>query len=243
MAKCVKLLLTFFPGVLLLFFLCWQLSATAPDDKEQDYIAHGGGAIEGYTVTNSLEAVMNAIAGGIRFIELDLRLTSDGKLVATHDWNTFRLQTGCDSICTIPPSYDTFRKSRIWGKYTPMTYELIDSVFNANTDLYLVTDKITDMDVIERYLPSLGDRIIVECFSKAQYDDCIRRGFRPMRSFHNLCPGGVNVVADRSFRYRYQHLVPTGFAMCSNGGVSVADADSIFRSDSRIRFVYVDFFD
>lgn len=46
----------------------------------QDYVAHGGGAIDGYTVTNSLEAVENALSKGVKYIELDLQQTSDGKL-------------------------------------------------------------------------------------------------------------------------------------------------------------------
>ncbi len=236
--------LSFLLGALLILPLCYVISGFAIENKRQDYIAHGGGAIGGYAVTNSLEAVENAIAKGVRYIELDLRLTSDGKPVATHDWNTFRLQTGCDSICSdLPPDYETFSKSLIFGKYTPMTYQLIDSVFKVHDNLTLVTDKITDMDILNRHLPSLAGRIMVECFSQAQYDECLRRGFKPMRSFHNLYPGAVNVVADKSLRYRYLHFIPTRFALFSNGKLSTSDADSIFRSDNRVRFVYVDFID
>ena len=41
----------------------------------QAVIAHAAGAIDGNRLTNSLEALEHAIACGVRFIELDLRMT------------------------------------------------------------------------------------------------------------------------------------------------------------------------
>ena len=62
--------------------------AMASDGEHPQLIAHAGGAIYGYRLTNSLEALDNAYAGGFRFIELDLLRSSDGGIVLLHDWES-----------------------------------------------------------------------------------------------------------------------------------------------------------
>jgi len=54
--------------------------------KSRHYVAHAGGMIDGFMYTNSLEAVDNAIANGIHYIELDLALTKEDSLVASQDF-------------------------------------------------------------------------------------------------------------------------------------------------------------
>jgi len=49
-------------------------------------VAHAGGAVNGVTYTNSREALDTNYAGGQRWFELDFSWTSDGELVAVHDW-------------------------------------------------------------------------------------------------------------------------------------------------------------
>lgn len=207
----------------------------------QDYVAHGGGAIDGYTVTNSLEAVENALSKGVKYIELDLQQTSDGKLVATHDWSTFRMQTGADLVGDIPMSFDEFRRALIYERFTPLTADMIDSLFAVHKDAFLVADKMDDAELIVASFPNIRERIVVECFSTASYKRCSDAGLKVMRSFHNFIPNGVNVVGERGERYCYLHLLPTRFAVFPQKRISVADADSMFDADARIRFVYVDF--
>lgn len=112
------------------------------DTQEFDYgqhcIAHAGGMIDGYKYTNSLEAVENAINHGVRYIEMDLAMTSDGYLVCTHSWNDFNRQTGYPDS-HIPVSYKDFQQRKLYGYLTPMTPALIDSIWNRHPDLYLVT--------------------------------------------------------------------------------------------------------
>ena len=229
--------------MVLMLVVAYFLSGWLAESDRVDYIAHAGGAIDGYVYTNSLEAVERSIALGARYIELDLMKTSDGELVAAHDWGTYARQTGLPVSDLKPPSYETFAGSRIYGRYTPMTHALIDSVFKANKHLTLVTDKICDVGLIDRYFHDFRDRIMVECFSPSQLDECQRLGYTPMRSYFNFSPGGVNVLGSGSLRYVFQHFIPTGFAFFANNEISKADADSIFRADSRIRYVYVDLFE
>lgn len=207
---------------------------------EQSYIAHGGGAIDGFCITNSLESVEHAIDVGIKYIELDLRLTSDGYLVAAHDWDSFNLSTCRDTLSGRVPTYDEFKSLKIHGKYTPLTFVMIDSLLTHHPDIILITDKIEDVEALDRHLSRHKERMMVECFSPAQYEECTRLGYTPMRSYHNFVPGGINVTKAKSARYCYQQVIPTRYALFDNRVMTKRDADSIFSSDSRIRFVYVD---
>src|SRR5690606_19320291 len=49
-------------------------------------VAHAGGAIYGFKLTNSLEALEESYENGFKLIEMDFEWTSDGKVVAIHDW-------------------------------------------------------------------------------------------------------------------------------------------------------------
>jgi glycerophosphoryl diester phosphodiesterase len=60
----------------------------AEDGAHPRLIAHGGGAVYGYRLTNSLEALDNAYAEGFRYIELDMVRASDGGIVLLHDWES-----------------------------------------------------------------------------------------------------------------------------------------------------------
>ncbi len=62
--------------------------AMAEDGEHPRLIAHAGGAIYGYRLTNSLEALDAAWEAGFRFIELDFERTSDGEIVLIHDWES-----------------------------------------------------------------------------------------------------------------------------------------------------------
>ena len=62
--------------------------AMAEDGEHPRLIAHAGGAIYGYRLTNSLEALDRAWEVGFRFIELDFQRTSDGEIVLIHDWES-----------------------------------------------------------------------------------------------------------------------------------------------------------
>ena len=62
--------------------------AMAEDGEHPRLIAHGGGAIYGYRLTNSLEALDRAYEAGFRIIELDFERTGDGEIVLIHDWES-----------------------------------------------------------------------------------------------------------------------------------------------------------
>lgn len=133
------------------------------------FIAHGGGAIDGKTYTNSLEALVSSIERGYRMIELDLLVTSDGFIVAAHDWTSFRQRTGHPPEATAdqPMSLAEFQSKKIDGRYTPLSEEIIRSMFMKHPNLILVTDKIRDFPRLVRAFP-FQERIIVEVFSRRE---------------------------------------------------------------------------
>lgn len=65
--------------------------------KDSILIAHGAGQIDGKKYTNSLEALELAVKNGYKFIELDLLITKDKRIIAAHDWKMFEEMTGIKS--------------------------------------------------------------------------------------------------------------------------------------------------
>lgn len=154
-------------------------------DKEQHYIliAHAGGAIDGHTYTNSLEAAQQSIANGYKYLEFDLQFTSDSVLVAAHTWKEFNEMTGFPQKLDSVPTYDEYCSRLIYGKYTPLTAFDIHTLFMDNPALFFVTDKISSVPILLHYFSDLKKRMIVEAFSYEDYVELQDSGFfRPLYS-------------------------------------------------------------
>lgn len=202
------------------------------------YIAHAGGSVYRYMYSNSLEAVRNTLAHGYDFMELDLSVTSDGELVAWHDWQF---------EWTGAPTHDEFMARKIYGLFTPIDFPRMDSILTANPQLTLVTDKISDPTVIDRWLGKYKDRMWVECFSDADYFALQEKGYHVLASCVPPLKTDTPAVI-RSYAFNYRHCADLSqcdgdcFALFG-GEISRRKADSLFASDPRIRFVYVDFYE
>lgn len=202
------------------------------------YIAHAGGSVYRYMYSNSLEAVRNTLAHGFDFMELDLSVTSDGELVAWHDWQF---------EWTEAPTHDEFMARKIYGLFTPIDFPRMDSILTANPQLTLVTDKISDPAVIDRWLGKYKDRMWVECFSDADYFALQEKGYHVLASCVPPLKTDTPAVI-RSYAFNYRHCADLsqcdGDCFALFGGViSRRKADSLFATDPRIRFVYVDFYE
>lgn len=144
--------------------------------RHESYIAHGGGAINGALYTNSAEAVKNSIQNGFIFIELDLLVTSDGHIVAAHDWNTFNKITGHAEDKDAVLSLAEFMERKIYDKYTPLSWKEICAILELNKNVILVTDKIKNYSLLQKQIP-YADRMIVEVFSEKDYYNALQSGF------------------------------------------------------------------
>lgn len=140
-------------------------------------IAHGGG-INQYLYTNSAEAVADSLNRGFSFIELDLCITSDGHILAAHDWKHFRTLTGSNNGSRSPLSLPAALKLKISkAQLRPLSGDNINEIMSTNQDFILVTDKITNFELLLREIP-FPDRMIVEVFSPLEYERALKAGVK-----------------------------------------------------------------
>ena len=148
-------------------------SCARPQEESKDFspqlIAHAGGVVDSCIYTNSREAMERSLAKGYRFIEFDLLFTSDSVLVAAHSWERFNSMTGYEDWGDSVPAYSDFVSRKICGRYTPLSAREINSFFEQNDSLYLVTDKVSDPEVLQEHFSSLKHRMVVEAFSFQHY--------------------------------------------------------------------------
>lgn len=140
------------------------------------YIAHGGG-IKQCAYNNSVEAALDSIAQGFRFIEFDLLVTADGHLVGGHTWTELKRMLHLPEVENPLSLAEVVEKSRP-GEFSPVTAKDICSLLEENPDLMVVTDKIADYDLLLREIP-YPDRLIVEVIGGAYgYQRAIAAGVR-----------------------------------------------------------------
>lgn len=133
-------------------------------------ILHAGGELEDKKLLNCQEAFYVYYEMGYRLFEYDLKLSSDGKLIATHSWE--HLENGYDGI-----SYQDFTALKLDGDYTPANEEWLIEILIQYPDIKLIIDAkmattLLDAKVIKRvnelqtiYNIDLSERIIPEIFS------------------------------------------------------------------------------
>ena len=136
-------------------------------------IAHAGGGINGLKYTNSLEAMEQSIEHGFKMIELDLLISSDGRIVAVHDWKSFHVMTNSNN--TGPISSKEFESKIIYDKYTTLNISTAIDILDEN-DVVLVTDKVKNLALLSNYIID-KDKSIIEVFSMDKYNEAIELGF------------------------------------------------------------------
>ncbi len=127
------------------------------------WIAHAGGMWQQQKYTNSLEALNASYQQGFRLFELDLRLTSDGEIVAVHDWSSWSQQVAFVGV--IPPSKDEFLHYGIGKNLTPLTMKQINDWFTKHPDAFLVSDKLDSPALLCRNFKFCQQRLYMELFS------------------------------------------------------------------------------
>jgi glycerophosphoryl diester phosphodiesterase len=148
----------------------------------EKFIAHAGGAINGYTYTNSLEALNLSYSKGCKLFELDIIETSDGKLAAAHDWAHYKWIVDYPNSTDEPMSEEEFMSYKIYNQLSPLSEQAIEDWFEEHKDAILVTDKINSPQKIAQSFPSFKDRIIMELFSWDAVEEAISVDIIPMPS-------------------------------------------------------------
>ncbi len=155
------------------------------------FIAHAGGEIENIKYTNSLEALDNSYSKGFRLFELDIIETSDGKLVAAHDWEHWAAITKYEG--DLPASSVDFLSHKLHGKFTPLDITTINNWFIEHPEAILVTDKINEP---RKFAAQFVDkeRLMMELFSLDAIKEGLAVGIRSAMPSDNVVS---NLPGDR----------------------------------------------
>ena len=171
--------------IMLFLLLCsclfWLLGANmAQAGTHPRAIAHAGGAVQGDTVTNSKEAVEQAIANGYQYIELDMALTTDGKIAMIHDWESsasYYLGLGPNKAV----SFEKYQQCKVLNKYTPLTMEALAKILQNNPQVRIITDTKEDnlavLTAIKKQYPQIVKQIIPQIYQYKEYETVKQLGY------------------------------------------------------------------
>jgi phosphoglycerol transferase len=143
--------------------------------KKDTFIAHGGGSVNNHVYTNSLESLEKNYSLGARYFELDLLLTSDNKIVAAHDWDSWKQRTKYEGV--VPPTLKNFLNFKIDEKFTPLSEIEIIDWFVKHPDTTLVTDKLDNALLIKNRFKKIQNNLIIELFTKKSIEEALSNNF------------------------------------------------------------------
>ncbi|MCH0564773.1 MULTISPECIES: glycerophosphodiester phosphodiesterase [unclassified Streptomyces] len=127
--------------------------------------AHRGGTADG--LENTAAQFRRAVEAGYRYIETDVHITRDGKLVAFHDTTLDRVTDGAGRIADLP--WADVRQARVAGlEPVPLFEELLETFPEVrwNVDLKAESTLRPFLDLVAR--ANAWDRICVGSFSEAR---------------------------------------------------------------------------
>lgn len=137
-------------------------------------IAHGlGGLPNEKRVTNSIDALIENYKKGTRIFEVDLIETSDGYIVARHDWLPYlyemlEQQPVTDDAHAL--TLEEFKSMKINKQYEPATLDDILNLMLEYPDIYIVTDtKTTTSEDTSRVFKHIVD------FVKTKDEELLKR--------------------------------------------------------------------
>lgn len=152
--------------------------------NDNKYIAHAMGGIDKREYTNSLEAFERNYKLGFRVFEIDLALTSDGKIVLLHAWGEDGLKKlGLPiSWSKNHPTFNEFMNTKINGMYTPMSFKDVCKLMKKYKDIKIVIDVKGDINSCKNIYnqvintakdvdPKIRDRFIPQLYEEKMLGD------------------------------------------------------------------------
>jgi len=151
----------------------------AAAERPERFVAHAGGMINGYTVTNSLEALHESVRRGYNLIEVDIVRTTDGKFVLSHVWEF--MSNRVPFALNEPVESSVFENYRIFNKFTPVTLHQLFNFLDENPHITIITDtKYRDYSSL-RYIaeehPAFINRFIPQIYLFEDFDYVRGLGF------------------------------------------------------------------
>lgn len=148
---------------------------------DYNVIAHACGEIDGYTYTDSLEALNYSYENGDRLFDIDLRFSSDGEIILRHEWSQDLEQPEFEylmqyQIGEIPreqlPTLEEFKNTLVFSKYTPLSFRDVVSWMKSHSDAYMVLDTKEDPEetytwIIENFKEdkTILNHLVLSCYS------------------------------------------------------------------------------
>lgn len=146
-------------------------------------VAHALGGIDGYTYLNSKEGFEDSYARGMRFIEVDLCFSADGRLICSHGFKEADVERMGIQGVTVgnPPEYEAWNVMRFHGTYTTQDAEDILHYMESYPELYVEFDmrSLKGEDayrmaeaVIDTFGTDLAlyQRILIQVYSPEMYE-------------------------------------------------------------------------
>lgn len=154
-------------------------------------VGHSFGRIDRYTYTGSKEAFEKNYEKGYRTFEVDLAMTSDGKMVLRHDWDQ-PIQEGISSENI--PTQEEFLAVPIYQTYTPLSFYDLCLIMQKYPDIWIVTDsKYTGEEDVKKQFNSIVstakecnaeevlDRLIIQIYNESMYE--VLKEVHPFKSY------------------------------------------------------------
>lgn len=138
--------------------------------EELTVFLHAGGGMDGLTHLNAQETFEYYYAKGYRYFEYDLRLSSDGRVIATHAWEHL-------DVSDTDITYAEFKELKLSNGFTPANEQWLMETVMSHPDVKIIVDAKMDSDegdaaVLERlealeviYGCDISANIIPEVFS------------------------------------------------------------------------------
>lgn len=111
-----------------------------PKFFEYEYMAHATGGYKGNIYNNTEEALISSINNGHKFIEVDLTLTADNKLVCSHGWDKATCEATGIEYTGKAPTYDEFMAWKVHGEYNTIDASTIIDYMKEYPDLLIEVD-------------------------------------------------------------------------------------------------------
>lgn len=159
--------------------------------KPPRIIAHALGGLEQYTYLNAKEALENSYANGFTFFEVDLILSSDGKLVCMHGWREKDYKKVGLKYNEEKPimSIDRFKDMRFHGEYTPLDFMDIADFMKQHKEVRFMLDvKPADVETIKDIYSQIydtcdGDQSILSRLVPGAYNSVMVEGIQAIHNF------------------------------------------------------------
>lgn len=160
-----------------------SVSANSADAEDPPrVIAHAGGDVRGYSTTNSLEAVQQAVSAGHTLIELDMLITADEKIVMVHDFGSSWTVEHLGVKFKERPTEEEYLSNRIHGIFTPMSFDMLTEILDEHPNVRIVTDckenSLELLSLISRKYPDYTGNIVPQIYDYYQCEQVKRLGYK-----------------------------------------------------------------